>query len=74
MDRKLEKRAFTPKQAAEMFGLSVGTLANLRYQKIGPRYYRVGRKVLYLVADFEAWIMQNPIITVDSLPDKDGNR
>lgn len=66
---KHEKKALTPKDAARLYGLSVGTLANLRCRKEGPRYYRVGRKVLYLVSDIEEWITRNPVQTIDSLPD-----
>jgi predicted DNA-binding transcriptional regulator AlpA len=63
----MEKKALTPREAAERYALSAGTLANMRYKKIGPRYYRVGRKVLYMVSDLEEWITRNPVLTMDSL-------
>jgi hypothetical protein len=67
----LEKKYVTPKEASEIYGLSVGVLANWRYQRRGPKYYIVGgRKVLYHVSDFEAWIKRNPILTKDSLTEK----
>jgi hypothetical protein len=71
MKKKIEeRRTMTPQIAAERYGLSVGTLANDRYNKHGPRYFRCGRKVLYLVDEFEAWLLRNPVMTIDSLPDE----
>ena len=67
-----ERKAIRPHEAAEMYGLSVGSLANLRVSGKGCRFYRVGRKVLYLVSDFDAWIRRNPVLTMDSLPEKLG--
>ena len=69
MQQKLERISLTPKQVSEIYGLSTGTLANWRWKRIGPRYYHGGsRKVLYMVKDVESWIMQCPVLTVDSLP------
>lgn len=62
-----EKKALTPREAAQLYSLSEGTLANLRAAGKGCRFYRVGRKVLYLVSDFDAWIKRNPILTIDSI-------
>jgi hypothetical protein len=74
LESKLQKKALTPKEVSQVYGLNVGTLANWRYQKIGPRYYRVhsggtagSRKVIYMLDDIEAWIKQCPVLTMDSL-------
>lgn len=68
MSQKENKRkTLSPKEAAEIYGLSVGTLANDRYHKRGPKYFRCGRKVLYLVEDLEAWVLRNPVQTIDSI-------
>lgn len=73
MKTKLEKKSITPKEAAEIYGISVGTLANLRCFGQGCKFYKVGeRKVLYLVSDFEEWIKRNPVLTLDSLPEDEG--
>jgi hypothetical protein len=61
-----ENRALTPHQAAQMYGLSVGTLANYRSRGLGPRYYRIppgGRKVIYCITDIESWLKSNPVLT-----------
>ena len=67
---KKEKKAISPQEAAELYSLSVGTLANLRCKKQGPKYYCVGRKVLYFVDDLEAWIKRNLVLTMDSLSEE----
>jgi hypothetical protein len=59
----------TPRQAAERYGLSEGTLANWRCNKRGPKYYLLPpgrRKVIYLVDDLENWLRQNPVVTYES--------
>lgn len=63
----IEKKTLTPREFAESYGFSEGTLANLRYQRRGPRYFQVGRKVLYFVEDIESWIRQCPVMTIDSI-------
>ena len=64
---KEETRLYiTPKQAAAMYGFSFGYLANLRSKRQGPAFYKRGRKILYKVSDFEAWITVNRIKTIES--------
>jgi len=64
------KQAITAEQAAETYGLSKGTLANMRFAKRGPKFYKIGRKILYKVTDIEAWLYQNPVMTVDAHLDR----
>jgi hypothetical protein len=46
-----------PATVSEMTGLSVGALAQLRYQGRGPRFYKpVPRTVLYKRSEIIAWI------------------
>lgn len=44
-----------PKEAAERLRTTVGTLAVWRVKGCGPRYIKFGRKVLYPVAELEAF-------------------
>jgi hypothetical protein len=68
MEKKTEKRrTVTPQKAAEIYGLSVGHLANLRSRGLGASYHKRGRRVYYLVDHLEAWLLQNPVLTIDSL-------
>jgi hypothetical protein len=65
--QKSEKQFYTPKEAADFFGFAEGTLANLRCQRLGCKFYKRGRKVLYAAEDFESWIKSNPVLTMDFL-------
>ena len=46
-------------EAAELLGLSAGTLRVWRCQGKGPSYYKVGNAVRYKVDDLEAWKSAN---------------
>lgn len=68
-----EKRTLTPQQVEEIYGIPVGTLANMRCQKRGPKYFPLGdipgkrRRILYYIEDIESWIRKYPVLTIDSL-------
>jgi hypothetical protein len=68
MKKDLQKKTISPETAAELYDLSPGTLANLRSQGKGPKFFKVGkRKVIYRVDDFEAWLTSAPVMTKDSI-------
>jgi hypothetical protein len=67
MNTNHHKKAGTPFEMARLYGVPVGTLANMRYLKRGPRFYKVGKSVLYFTEDFEDWLRRNPVLTKDSL-------
>lgn len=74
MKKKIEeKRTLTPQQVEEIYGIPVGTLANMRCQKRGPKYFPLGdipgkrRRILYYIEDIESWIRKYPVLTIDSL-------
>ena len=46
-------------QAASRLGLSVSTLAKLRLSGAGPAYSKLGRRVVYRLADLDAWVTEN---------------
>ena len=62
----IKRRALSPDQLYAAYGLNVGTMANLRNKNQGPKYFKVGKKVVYFVEDIEAWIRQHPVLTQDS--------
>ena len=71
MDRqKVSKKFFTPREAADYFGFAEGTLANLRWKRLGCKFYKRGRKILYDRDEFESWVKENPVLTIDSLPER----
>lgn len=60
---KKDRKAVTPAEAATMYGYTVGTLAQLRHRRQGPRFYKIGKKVLYFIDDLESWTRQQPVET-----------
>ena len=44
-----------PSEVADRLRMSVGQLANLRVTGGGPRFIKLGRKVLYPLAEIEAF-------------------
>lgn len=63
----MEKPIFIAATRVEEFfpGLNPKTLANLRSQGRGPRFFKVGRKVFYRLEDLEAWLTRQPVRTAD---------
>ena len=45
----------TPKETADRLRTSVGTLSNWRVRGEGPRFIKMGRKVLYPLVEIEAF-------------------
>jgi hypothetical protein len=66
MNEKLSKRVLNSTEAAYLYGVSPGTLANWRSSKVGPPYYKLRGKVAYFVDDLEKWARQEPVRTRDS--------
>lgn len=59
--------ALSPKEVFEHYGLKPNHLAQLRYQKKGPRYIQATpRTVLYRQSDIEDWLTANTVETEDS--------
>jgi len=62
--------ALTPKQVIERYPQlteSEGVLANWRSQKKGPKYYKIGSKIIYKPSDIESFMFSVPVLTVDSI-------
>jgi predicted DNA-binding transcriptional regulator AlpA len=45
-----------PEEAAQVTRLAVQTLARLRCEGRGPRFIRVGSRIVYRLSDIEAWL------------------
>ena len=56
-----ERMYLTPKQVQKIFGLSEKWLANMRWQKRGIPYRKVGNKILYKRSDIEAYIEKHTV-------------
>lgn len=64
---KQKQISSTPQEISAVFGIPAGTLANLRSQKRGPKYYKRGRRVIYFIQDIEQWLKSQPVQTIDSV-------
>jgi hypothetical protein len=64
---KNERKALTAKEVSEIYGINLGSLANCRWSKRGPRYYRTGRRIVYKPEDVEQWLFSQPVHTIDSV-------
>lgn len=53
----------TPEEVAERYrdGISVGTLRNWRAMKVGPSNVKIGKAVLHLVGELDAWDEKNTV-------------
>jgi len=50
-------KLLTPPEVSELTGISVGGLAQLRYEGRGPRYRQLSpRKIRYTESDLQEWI------------------
>ncbi|WP_209374515.1 helix-turn-helix domain-containing protein [Brevibacterium renqingii] len=56
-----ERAGLGTADAAIYVGLSVATLKKYRLSGIGPRYARVGSRIIYRPADFDAYIAKNVV-------------
>lgn len=47
------------KQASQLLGLSPSTLAKWRLSGTGPRYSKLGRRVVYQRGEIESWMAKH---------------
>ena len=66
MEKDFSKKMISPREAALLFSISPGTLGNWRTARKGPRFFKVGHKILYRVDDLEKYFTSNPFSTCDS--------
>jgi hypothetical protein len=66
---KNDSKILSPKDVIERYPVlgCEGSLANMRCQKRGPKFYKVSRKIVYRQEDIEAYLFRNPIQTIDSM-------
>ena len=61
----MEPKYINTDEAARLYGIPKKTLENWRQQKGGPRYHKSGKRVVYRVADLEAFMAGHSIATID---------
>ncbi|MER2508285.1 MAG: helix-turn-helix domain-containing protein [Amaricoccus sp.] len=67
MRRDLPPRYLRTKEAAEFLSLSARTLEKHRTYGTGPAYHKLGGRVVYSVAELEAWVARG-VLTSTSDP------
>ena len=55
-----QHEAIAASEVPNRFPLNRGTLANLRCQGKGPKFYKIGKKVIYRVSDLEEYLFGTP--------------
>jgi len=60
------RRAWDEHAVAEAYGVAVGTLRNWRSQGRGPKYHKVGSRVLYRPGDCDSFFFSSPRLTADA--------
>ncbi len=55
----MTRKLVTPAEVEAITGIPVGTLAQWRYKKIGPKFYKLGRHCRYDENELLAWIDEN---------------
>ena len=60
-----ERRMLSPADVEALYGIPRGSLANLRWSRKGPKFFKVGgaRRVLYRSEDIRGWIESHPVLT-----------
>ena len=51
------------REAARRLGVSKSHLDKMRMQRSGPRYSKLGHRVVYRLADLEAWLDNSSVQT-----------
>jgi excisionase family DNA binding protein len=55
------ERWLTPREVAEMLGISRRSVNNWRRRGIGPAYTKLGASARYRLEDIEKWIADNTV-------------
>lgn len=63
----MNKKLRTP-AAADYLGVKTNTMEIWRCQKRGPKFYKIGRCVVYDLNDLESYVNAHGVHTVDSVP------
>lgn len=50
------RELISAKQTARMLGVHPNTLCKWRIRGIGPRYMKIGQKIIYRVSDIDDWL------------------
>jgi hypothetical protein len=58
-DQRLKRRGLKTPSAADYVGKSISWMTKARLLGSGPFYYKLGRSVIYMQDDLDAWLNEN---------------
>jgi len=58
-DQRLKRRGLKTPSAADYVGKSISWMTKARLYGWGPSYYKLGRSVVYMQDDLDAWLNEN---------------
>jgi len=58
----------TPENVGKLLHVKTKTLRNWRYQRVGPKYVKVGRGVVYLFSDVSEYLQARTVSTKPIAP------
>ena len=61
----LKEQLLSPSDLSALTGIAAATLAGWRSQNRGPTFMKFGRRVVYHMSDFEAWMEEQKRGTAD---------
>ncbi|MHC4640102.1 MAG: helix-turn-helix domain-containing protein [Planctomycetota bacterium] len=53
------KLLLSPEEIQNIYGIKVATLAQWRWQRRGPDFFKLGALVKYKATEFEEWLERN---------------
>ncbi|MDR1577791.1 MAG: helix-turn-helix domain-containing protein [Deltaproteobacteria bacterium] len=59
--RVVNKEFLTSSEVEEFYGIKYQTLSNLRTKKIGPKYVKHGKSILYSRVDLETYLNEKKV-------------
>ena len=64
----MTSKKLNTQEAAELLGVRPCTLERWRCKKRGPRYAKLGSRVMYDIRDLEEWFASSRLHTTDTAP------
>ena len=55
----MSKKLLSPSEVQDIYGIKIATLAQWRWQRKGPDFFKLGSMVKYNAAELEEWLEKN---------------
>jgi len=72
----MDDRLIRAREVSQLTGFAIGTLANFRWAKTGPPFYKLHGRIRYRWSEVIDWIEKTSAVTLtdESVPYDDGGR